>query len=388
MRAAQSRFMRFSLSPTPPAIPEHLQLGNIGERAQRTLADPRRDLRMYLLGAETRFRDRFRASRQDRQARDRPPPRSDGAQTLVVATPLEGGGWLVARTFVRSPPVYLAQWVIVSVGLAALAIASVVWLTLGRIIRPMKALGEAANRLDGEVVPEPLPLKGPPEVRQLTSAFNDMATRVTSLLTERAQTLAAIGHDLKSPITAMRIRLAMVDDQETQERLTASVDEIQSLVEAALALASGGGADEPLSDVDLSALLEAIAADVEETLGPVSLSAPDALRIQARPGALKRALRNVVENAVRYGQTARVSAEATATGVRVVIDDDGAGIPEADRERIFEPFTRLEASRSRDTGGAGLGLAIAKAAINKLGGQISASAAPSGGARFVVELPR
>jgi signal transduction histidine kinase len=231
-------------------------------------------------------------------------------------------------------------------------------------------------------------LRGPAELRRVSAAFNDMAERLTRLLRERAQMLAAIGHDLRSPVTAMRLRLEMLDDEEARERIGASVDEIETLVEAALALARGGGADQPRETVDLATLLGEIVAGLHETGADVTLDAPDPVTVYAAPAALRRALRNVAENAVRYGDRARIRLRATPGTARIEIADDGPGIPPAERERVFEPFVRLETSRSRETGGSGLGLAIARAAIDGHGGTIAFTEAEGGGACAVITLPR
>jgi signal transduction histidine kinase len=214
-----------------------------------------------------------------------------------------------------------------------------------------------------------------------------MAARLTRLLDERARTLAAIGHDLRSPITAMRLRIEMVDDDETRERLSASVDEMQTLVEGALSLARGGGADEPTEIVDLRGLLEDLVARLTEAGAAAALDAPAAVAVPARPMALKRALRNLAENAARYGGAARIALTPQDGAALIAVEDDGPGVPPEDRERVFEPFVRLEGSRSRDTGGAGLGLAIARAAIEGMGGAVWLEAAAGGGTRAVVTLP-
>jgi signal transduction histidine kinase len=310
-----------------------------------------------------------------------------GRGALAISLALADGGWLNAVTRLGRPPLQWAWPALASIGLSALALTAAIWLAVGRIAAPMAALARAADRLGRGERPAPLPLRGPREARRLTGAFNAMAARLTRLLDERARTLAAIGHDLRSPITAMRLRIEMVDDSETRDRLTASVDEIQTLVEGALALSRGAGAEEPVETVDLRGLLQDLAAELAEAGGAVSLDAPEPLAAAARPMALKRALRNLAENAIRYGGAARIALRATPEGARVAIEDDGPGVPPEARERVFEPFVRLEASRSRDTGGAGLGLAIARAALEGMGGSVWLEGAETGGARAVAVLP-
>ncbi|MGF1553661.1 MAG: ATP-binding protein [Paracoccaceae bacterium] len=306
---------------------------------------------------------------------------------LHVAVGLDDGGWLNARVRVRRPPLQWAWPALTSFALAGLAIALIVWVSVGRILRPMDALAAAVERLGRGERPEALALAGPTETRRLADAFNRMAERLTRLLDERARTLAAIGHDLRSPITAMRLRVEMVDEAETRERLAACLDEIETLTEAALALSRGSGAEEARAPVDLAELLAGLVAEALERGERASLEIASPVAIEGRPLALRRSLRNLAENALRYGGAARITLGREGDAARITIDDDGPGIAEADRARVFEPFVRLEGSRSRDTGGAGLGLAIARAAIEAHDGGIAIEDAPGGGARVVVRLP-
>ncbi|MEO0762360.1 MAG: ATP-binding protein, partial [Pseudomonadota bacterium] len=291
--------------------------------------------------------------------------------TLLISAGLADGTWLNARARFRPPPLQWAWPALTSIALTALGVGAVVWISVGRVLAPMGALAVAADRLGRGDRPEPLALTGPDEARRLADAFNRMADRLTRLLDDRARTLAAIGHDLRSPVTAMRLRVEMVEDDETRERLTNCLDEIQSLVEAALALSRGAGAEEPRAAHDLAALLADLVAEMGETGARATLEAPGPVMVEIRPAALRRALRNIAENAARYGEVARIALRPSTGRVEVVIDDDGPGIAPEDRARVFEPFVRLEASRSRDTGGAGLGLAIARAAIEGQDGTIA-----------------
>ncbi|MEL6265254.1 MAG: ATP-binding protein, partial [Pseudomonadota bacterium] len=320
----------------------------------------------------------------DREDGDERPRR--GA-TLLISAGLADGTWLNARARFRPPPLQWAWPALTSIALTALGVGAVVWISVGRVLAPMGALAVAADRLGRGDRPEPLALTGPDEARRLADAFNRMADRLTRLLDDRARTLAAIGHDLRSPVTAMRLRVEMVEDDETRERLTNCLDEIQSLVEAALALSRGAGAEEPRAAHDLAALLADLVAEMGETGARATLEAPGPVMVEIRPAALRRALRNIAENAARYGEVARIALRPSTGRVEVVIDDDGPGIAPEDRARVFEPFVRLEASRSRDTGGAGLGLAIARAAIEGQDGTIALGQAPGGGLRVTVTLP-
>ncbi|MEL6197220.1 MAG: ATP-binding protein, partial [Pseudomonadota bacterium] len=304
--------------------------------------------------------------------------------SLLMAVPLADGTWLNSRVRVRRPPLQWAWPALTSFLLAAVAVGALAWRSVGVVLRPMEALVQAAERLGRGERPAPLALTGPAETQRLADAFNRMADRLTRLLDDRARTLAAIGHDLRSPVTAMRLRVEMVDDAETRERLAACLREIEDLVEAALALSRGTGAEEPWVGTDLRALLTSLIDEMAEAGGTATLDAPEAVTVEIHPAAVRRALRNIVENAVRYGGLARIALRSEPGKARIVIEDDGPGIAREDRERVFEPFMRLEASRSRDTGGAGLGLAIAKAGIEASGGHIELGEATSGGLQVTV----
>lgn len=307
---------------------------------------------------------------------------------LLLSTPLADGRWLNSRVRVRPPPLQWAWPALISFLFAALGVGVIAWHSVGVVLRPINALAQAAERLGRGKRPEPVTVSGTPETRALADAFNRMADRVTRLLDDRARTLAAIGHDLRSPVTAMRLRVEMVEEEETRERLEVCLDEIQDLVEAALALSRGAGVEEPRVGLDLRVMLIGLVEEALEAGGQATLNAPETVVAEVHPHAFRRALRNIIENAVRYGGTARISLRSEPDLIRIEIEDDGPGIPNEDRNRVFEPFLRLEGSRSRDTGGTGLGLAIAKAAIEASGGSITLEDADGGGLRVIVSLTR
>jgi signal transduction histidine kinase len=199
--------------------------------------------------------------------------------------------------------------------------------------------------------------------------------------------LAALSHDLRSPLTAMRLRLELLDESEDGARLKALVDEMQEMVETTMEFARGVARSEPAVEIDLARLLSDLVEDagagekraVIATTGPVLAT--------VRPTALKRALRNLIDNAVRYGDRAHVELKARSGNAIITIADDGPGLPEDQFENVFEPFVRLEGSRSRDTGGVGLGLAIARSIVRAHGGEITLANLPAGGLEATVQLP-
>jgi len=314
--------------------------------------------------------------------------RSGGDTGLMLSIPLQKGQWLNVATGFPAPPTGWAWPSIVSMVLTAIAILLVVGLTVRRITRPLKALSNAAEKLGrGEAMPR-LAETGPAELQRTTAAFNAMQERLTRFVRDRTTMLAAISHDLRTPLTSLRLHAELVEDGETRDKLLAILEEMQRMTEATLAFARGEAAREDTRPVDLSALVESLCEDLAELGMEVTFTEAGRAALSCRPVSLKRALRNIIENAVAYGHRARVSLEESADGLAVVIDDDGPGIPEADRERVFGPFVRLEESRSRQTGGIGIGMAIARSILRAHGGDISLANRPEGGLRATVYLPK
>ena len=197
--------------------------------------------------------------------------------------------------------------------------------------------------------------------------------------------MAALGHDLRSPLTALRVRAELVDDDETKNAMISSIEEMQEMVETTLAFARGMAVSEPSESVELGSFLIQLKHDM---LNSFVFNDEDAdVTLRVRPNALRRALRNVIENAIRYGGSADVSISRGQDMVSIEICDDGPGIPEEEIEEVFEPFFRLERSRSRETGGTGLGLSIARTLLRASGGDISLSNKPEGGVRARISLP-
>jgi two-component system, OmpR family, sensor kinase len=199
--------------------------------------------------------------------------------------------------------------------------------------------------------------------------------------------LAAVSHDLKTPITRLRLRVEFVEVEEERAKMSRDLDEMEIMIDQALSFLRGDGRDEEWKLADLSAMLEAIASDLADTGRPIHLTAPAEAVVRCRPLALKRALINLIDNALKYGATARVRLSESPTHFTVEIEDDGPGIPEEEREAVFDPFYRREASRSRDTGGAGLGLTIARTVVRAIGGNVTLGEAESGGLRVEVTVP-
>jgi signal transduction histidine kinase len=320
------------------------------------------------------------------------PPASLAAPGLLLAIRLDDALWLNAAMILPPERPAFGPAPLAALLAAAIAISLVAALSLRRLTRPLEALAAAADAV-GRGEPEELPAdRGPLEVRRTAQAFNAMQARITRAMTDRTQLLAAISHDLRTPITTLRLRAEMVDDEALRERMLATLDEMQALTEAGLLLARDTAAEEPTRAVDLVALVDSVAGDFLDQGRDVRLTPAPPLPYRCRKLAMTRAIRNLVENALRYGAVAAISVAAAPEAVTIIIDDDGPGLPEPMLERVFEPFFRLEASRSPETGGSGLGLAIARAIVRGHGGDITLANRPpvgqsAGGLRALVQLP-
>jgi signal transduction histidine kinase len=243
---------------------------------------------------------------------------------------------------------------------------------LRRITRPLAALTSRLERFaqmpnpDGQMAPE-----GPDDVRRLIDAHNGMEARISSLLDEKDVMLGAIGHDLKTPLAALRVRIESVEDDTERARMAATIEDITRTLDDILSLARVGRPSDPRERSELSALVASVVEEFEDMAQPVELGDTERIALPLRATWLRRALRNLIGNAVRYGHRARVSVEREAQTALVRIDDDGPGIAEGDLARMLEPFTRGEPSRNSETGGAGLGLTLARAIAEQHGGELA-----------------
>lgn len=271
---------------------------------------------------------------------------------------------------------------LMGIGVVLVSLLMVRWLT-----RPLRLFADAARSTFVGAEALEVPVDGPREVRDLATAFNDMQQRIKRLIDDRTQMLAAVSHDLKTPLTRLRLRAADLAQHPSAPDIEADLDEMEAMLDASLTFLRGERTDEPLQEFDLSAMLETIAGDVADAGHDVSLQAGERLRCRGRRLSLKRALTNLVWNAVRYGKRARVAASRQGGTIEIVIEDDGPGIPEDQLEAVFSPFVRLETSRSRETGGAGLGLTIARTVLRGHGGDIALRNRPKGGLEVRVALP-
>lgn len=316
-------------------------------------------------------------------------PNEPFGETIAVALRLGDGTWLNFIAPVRAPDPFWSFRFILSmiVMLAAVAIFSA--LVVRHLTRPLAIFARAAERLGKDVKAPPLPEAGPTEVRRAARAFNGMQARIRRFLEDRTQMVAAISHDLGTPITRLRLRAEFIEDEDQRRKMLADLEDMERMVKAALSFTRDDASCEPRSSVDLRTLLQRVCDDASDSGHEVALTTPDnAVPFACRPAALRRALTNLVENAAIYGQRARVSLQNAAQEAIITIDDDGPGIPEELREEAFKPFGRLEASRSRETGGTGLGLTVARTIVRAHGGEIALINRSGGGLRVEVKLPK
>jgi signal transduction histidine kinase len=314
------------------------------------------------------------------------------AGQLLYAFHLPDGGWM-AITAVPEPirpwhsQVFLATFLMMTVTAAGLTLWAV-----RRLTTPVRVLAEAAEALGRDVNAPPLPENGPTEVAVAAVAFNTMAARIRRFVSDRTEMLTAIGHDLRTPITRLKLRAEFIDDDELKTKILSDLDELETMVSATLAFGRDARANEPVSSVDLAELLRTILDEAGDANPDVAerliYHGPPHQTVLVRPVALKRALANLVSNAVNYGGDACVTMVPPRDGtVEVTIEDDGPGIPADEIDRVFEPFHRLEQSRNRETGGVGLGLPIARNMLRAHGGDVVLTNRPLGGLKALVTLP-
>ena len=302
------------------------------------------------------------------------------ALELEISIALSGGDWLNVATRFERPPLQTMSTsvlsILMSVGLGAIAIF---WFVIVRLTRPLRSLEKATEAFGRSDQLAPLAPDGPPEIRALTNSFNVMQYRLSRFVADRTMMLAALAHDLRSPLTAMRVQSAMIDDAETQASIVRSTEEMSEMVEATLAYARGVGTEETVEGALLSEIMERSGARPKDW--------PNGVVVAVRKTAMIRTLRNLVENAKRYGSDAEVHWSVTGSDVEICVTDDGPGIPEDKIEQVLEPYVRLEQSRSRETGGTGLGLSIARSVVLAHGGTLALSNRQAGGLCARVTLP-
>jgi len=314
------------------------------------------------------------------------PPQIAGyaAETVV---PLKDGRTLVHITRIETP--VIPFWVVaLSFFISSVAVGAVVVVSVRHQTRPLRELADAAEKFGrGEDVP-PLVAHGPSEIAVAIRAFDTMRDRLHRFVSDRLRLLAAVSHDLRTPLTTLRLKVEFVDDDAVRDDLVTTLDELTAITESTLAFSRAEASHEATESLDLTELGREIVEEFRLSGADATIVTDTPVTFGGRPVALKRAVRNVVDNAIRYGRRARVSVFADRARATVRVDDDGPGIPEARIEEAFQPFIRLEPSRNRETGGTGLGLSIARSIVHAHGGTIAIGNRPGGGLRVDLIFPR
>ncbi len=384
LAAASNGEAQFTLAPEPL-----VDAAGTGERA----AAIARDLSLALDVGQERvnvaslsFAHLFDADHEDDHDHDRGRGRGR-SHWFAASAKLPDEQWLNVAV---GPPPAVPAWggtFLLSFLLSALAVAVVAVLMGRRISKPMRNLAAAADRLGrGEEMDE-LPETGPLEIRSTVRAFNLMRNRLERYMHDRMAMLAAISHDLRTPITSLRLYAELLEHGDSRTKILRTLDEMQRMTEDALAFIRENMQREGTRTVDLHALIDSVAVDLADLGHELTVLDTGRVLINCRPVAFRRAFRNLLENAGMHGVRATVRIAHEESGLSVVIEDEGPGIPEADRERVFEPFVRLDESRSPSKAGAGLGLAIARTIIRGHGGNILLANREEGGLRVTVALP-
>lgn len=320
------------------------------------------------------------------QARDNSGQHRQASCRMIVVAMRDGAPLHLTLQSRREPPPILPhQWVPYA-PLFAACLALLAYIVARMVTQPLQQLAKAANELGRNIERPPLAERGTTEVRHAAAAFNAMQAQIRRYVQERTQMLAAITHDLQTPLTRIRLRLEKVQDRELQTRLVEDLLAVQGMIRDGLDLARSLNSGEPMQHTDFDSILDSVCADAMEAGQDVTLSGATGASITAQPSALRRCLVNLIDNATNYGGHAHVTVSRDQEKLTVRIRDGGAGIPENLLEAVFNPFFRLESSRSRDTGGTGIGLAIARNIAEKHGGRVFLRNHPDGGLEAVLEL--
>ncbi len=313
---------------------------------------------------------------------------SDFAYTVGVR--LNDGNWAVfshaipqQRRWIDAFPLIVYDLITRNISIAIISLLGVRWL-----IRPLTVLAKAADKLGEDIHQPPLPETGPREIVRAAKAFNRMQARIRSLIDERGRMLAAVSHDLKTPITRMRLRADHIAAPDLQDQFVADLDEMSQMLDMSIEFVRSADNGEGLAEVDVMALLESLADDYAEMGSPVRVRGTAGAPLRAQPQHLKRCLTNLIENGLRYGGEVDIEVRDTPAAMTIVIADNGPGIPPELLDKVFEPFFRVENSRSRMTGGSGLGLSIARNIARLHGGDVVLANKPEGGLESRLTLPR
>ncbi len=320
-----------------------------------------------------------------------PPEPGPGARPIELIAQLGDGTRVLVNAELRERRPFFIGFGSFFFYLPFLAIAITmltVWATR-RITAPLRGFADAAERLGNERSAPPLPERGPVELRRAAQTFNKMQEQLKRFVDDRTRMLAAISHDLRTPLTRLRLRVeAVVDDPEEQQKMLQDLQRMDAMISSALSFLRDASRDEPVELIDFASLLQSVCDDFVDTGRDAQYIGLPSLSLRCRPGMLGRAVTNLIENAIKFGGAAIVDLARDEKGSAVMhVDDDGPGIPDLEKPRAFDPFYRLDPARNAEIGGVGLGLSIARSIVQIHNGQISLLDRKPHGLRVVVSLP-
>lgn len=383
------RRLRYTIQDASPLLPTEQRDAESETGIDAILSAQGVDIAELVVTTRSAEADPLLATAAQRQPRLRNALAGRQPELLVVGLRREGDGqWEVAR--VLDPPRegrFLGTLLLQTAILVAVLMV-LLWFVLRRIARPLDALADSTRRFSGTGAPEPpLALSGPEDIRRLIAAHNAMQARIGSMLDEKDVMLGAIGHDLKTPLAALRVRIEGVEDPGARATMAATIEDITRTLDEILQLARIGRSDVAAERTELGALVASVVEEFEDMGEPVTIEQHGRIPAPVRITWIKRGLRNLITNALRYGGSAAITVLREGDHAVLRVEDEGPGIPEDRLAEMLEPFTRGEASRNRDTGGAGLGLALARAVAEQHGGTLVLANRPEGGLRAEFRLP-
>jgi signal transduction histidine kinase len=309
-------------------------------------------------------------------------------EMFLVQVQLHDGSWVNIRFRLPSeasswPSRMFLQLFILIISVLAVSLIAVRWVT-----NPLLNLAKAAEELGKDIHRPPLDEQGPTEVILAAHAFNTMQSRLVRFIHNQTQLLAAISHDLKTPITRLRLRTELLEDSNLRAKFEHDLDDMENMVMATLDFMRGADQQEMMQPIDIMSLLESLQADAQEMKRHVFIKGSVTTPYVGRPLAIKRCLSNLIDNAIKYGNCAKIEVEDHPGQLTIIVRDEGPGIPDDQLDKVFDPFYRLEGSRNRDSGGTGLGLSIARNIAQLHGGKLHAQNSSGGGLKIVLTMPR
>lgn len=360
------------------------------QTARRLAAKQPLDVHSRLAGwflTEGRPRRRLFFSSDDPLSRSITYDRAAHPHAYFLAVELRDNSWVVFIATHRDWGLLRPTQVAVALGCVALSILAASVLATYFLSKPIRQFAQELRRIGGNPRSGPVRESGPRELRAAIAAFNSLQAQLRKFIEDRTIMLAAMSHDLRTPLTKIRLRAELIEDDDQRARLFRDVDDLQAMADSALSFFRDDYKDEEATVFDFAGLLRTITDDYNDQRQPVSYAGPDRLPFNGRPSSLRRACMNLVDNALKYGHSAELHLNRSETHLVFMVSDRGAGIPADAHERVFAPFFRLEQSRNRSTGGMGLGLTSARAVIRAHGGDIALRNAECGGLEVCVTLP-